>query len=133
MQPKTVLLFDGECNLCNGFVQFVLARDKQQVFQFASLQSVQGQALLRHYGVEAKLLSTLVLIHAGQSYTQSDAVLEIARLLSGLWPAAYPLRYLPRSLRNHLYQVVAQRRYRWFGRQQVCWLPTPALQQRFLS
>ena len=133
MLPKTIVLFDGDCTLCNGFVQFLLARDARAIFCFASLQSTLGRQLLDQYAVRAENLSTLVLIHAGNAYTQSDAVLEIAGLLGLPWRLLSPLRYLPRGLRDRLYQVVASHRYHWFGRQHACWLPTPELRQRFLD
>ncbi|UOR06020.1 thiol-disulfide oxidoreductase DCC family protein [Hymenobacter aerilatus] len=131
-QPPAVILFDGVCNLCNGFVQFVIARDAQAHFQFASLQSGVGQALLATHGaVVAATPETVVLVENGRVFTHSEAVLRIMRHLPG-WRWLYALRVVPRKLRDAAYRWVASHRYRWFGREEACWLPTPALRARFL-
>jgi len=130
--PPAVILFDGVCNLCNGFVQFVLTHDAQAHFQFASLQSAVGQELLATHGVTvAATPESVVLVEGGRVFTHSEAVLRILRQLSG-WRWLYALRVLPRGLRDAAYRWVARHRYRWFGRQDACWLPTPDLQARFL-
>jgi len=127
-----ILLFDGVCNLCNGFVQFVIRRDPEAVFRFAPLQSEIGQALSRRAGLSAEEISTVVLFHRGRFFTHSDVALEITRLLPGFWPLLYGLRIIPKPLRDAVYNWVARNRYRWFGRQESCMVPTPELRQRFL-
>lgn len=130
--PTAVILFDGVCNLCNGFVQFVITHDSQALFRFASLQSEAGQALLARRGVAvAATPESVVLVDNSGVFTHSDAVLRILRRLAG-WRWLYALRIVPRGLRDAVYCWVARHRYRWFGRQGACWLPTPALQARFL-
>lgn len=130
-----VLLFDGVCNLCNGAVNFVIERDRAGRFRFASLQSEVGRRLLVQAGLPADYLGSLVLVDEERlAHVRSDAALEVARRLDGWWPLGYHLfRWLPRPLRDGLYGVVAQRRYRWFGRRETCRLMTPALQARFLG
>lgn len=131
-KPPTVILFDGVCNLCNGFVQFVIARDAQAYFQFASLQSPVGQELLAAHGVViAATPESVVLVEGDRVFTHSEAVLRVLRQLPG-WRWLYVLRVLPRGLRDMAYRWVAHHRYRWFGREEACWLPTPALRTRFL-
>lgn len=130
-----IILFDGVCNLCNGFVQFVIRHDPQERFRFAALQSPGGQALLAAHG-HAPLApladpDSVVLLADGHFYTRSTAILHIARRLGGGWRLAEMGWLLPRPWRDALYRFVARHRYRWFGRQQSCWLPTPALQARF--
>ena len=131
-----VILFDGVCNLCNGFVQFVIGHDPAGRFRFAALQSEAGQALLAAHGLDAAAIAnepeSVLLLSGGQLYSHSAAVLRIARGLGGWWRLAGVGRVLPRTWRDALYRFVARHRYRWFGRQDSCWLPTPALQTRFL-
>jgi predicted DCC family thiol-disulfide oxidoreductase YuxK len=127
-----ILLFDGVCNLCNGAVQFVIERDPKAVFRFASLQSEVGQQLLMEYKVTETNLGSVILIHEGKYYAYSDAVLETGHLLGGFWQIFYVFKVIPTFLRNIVYRYVAKNRYRWFGKQENCWLPTPELKSRFL-
>jgi predicted DCC family thiol-disulfide oxidoreductase YuxK len=133
---ESVLLFDGVCNLCTGAVQFIIRHDPQARIKFASLQSDAGQALLARHGVAQRLDGTddtVIYIEDGRVYTHSDASLRVARRLGGALGLAYGFIIVPRFIRDFVYRLVARNRYRWFGRKQVCWLPTPALQARFLS
>lgn len=132
--PAATILFDGVCNLCNGFVQFVIRHDAAGRYRFASLQSAAGQALLRAHGVPlASEPDSVVLVENGRAYTHSAAALGILRGLgSPLSGLAIVLLAFPRFLRDAVYRLVARYRYRWFGRQDACWLPTPELAARFL-
>jgi predicted DCC family thiol-disulfide oxidoreductase YuxK len=126
-----VLLFDGVCTLCNGFVPFVIERDPAGRFQFAPLQS---DAAVRLLGVAPPLLpDSLVLLEDGRLFTRSTAALRVARGLRFPWPLAYVLVAVPRPMRDWVYDVVARNRYRWFGRRDVCMVPTPELRSRFLN
>lgn len=127
-----VILFDGVCNLCNGFVQFVMARDPQARFSFASLQS----------GAAARLLSgrcgrslpdSVLLLQGGRLHEESDAALHVLRGLRFPWNLLYGFIIVPPPLRNLVYRWVARNRYRWFGKRDVCMVPTPAEQARFLN
>jgi predicted DCC family thiol-disulfide oxidoreductase YuxK len=134
---SAVILFDGVCNLCHGFVQFIIRHDTAGRFRFAALQSPAGQALLAAHG-HAPLVAlpdpdSVVLLENGRLYTHSTAILRIARLLGKGWRLAEAGWLLPRPWRDALYRFVARHRYRWFGRQEACWLPTPALRARFLT
>jgi predicted DCC family thiol-disulfide oxidoreductase YuxK len=124
-----VLLFDGVCTLCNGFVQFVIEHDPAGRFQFAPLQS---DAARRVLGV-APLPDSFVLVEDSRLFTRSTAVLRVARRLRFPWPLAYVFVAVPRPVRDWLYDAVARNRYRWFGRREICMEPTPELQSRFLS
>jgi predicted DCC family thiol-disulfide oxidoreductase YuxK len=128
-----VVLFDGVCNLCNGSVQFIVRHDPEGRFRFASLQSEAGQALLRRHGMDPAELSSVVLVEGGRAHTRSDAALRIAGGLPGAWKAAGALRAVPRPLRDLVYGWVARNRYRWFGKQDACMIPTPELRARFLG
>lgn len=129
---KKVILFDGVCNLCNGAVLFIIKRDKKVKFSFASLQSTFGQNQLKKYGLSSEELSTIVLLKEGRIFTKSSAALEIAKELDGLWPAFYFFKIVPKFIRNFFYDFIAQNRYRWFGKQEACMIPTPELKARFL-
>ena len=130
---NAVILFDGVCNLCQAAVQFVIARDPQAYFTFASLQSPAGQQLLAAHGLTHEVCDSVVLIEGTHHWTESDAALRIVPHLTGWWPLLAWLTFLPRPLRNGVYRYVARQRYRWFGRHDTCLLPTPELRQRFLD
>ena len=128
-----VILFDGVCNLCSSSVRFIIARDPAARFRFASLQSEAGQALLGGHGLDTGALSSVVLVEDGRVHTRSDAALRIAWRLSGPWPLAGVFRAVPRGVRDGVYDWIARNRYRWFGKTEACWLPTPELRARFLE
>ncbi|HPI80747.1 MAG: thiol-disulfide oxidoreductase DCC family protein [Cyclobacteriaceae bacterium] len=130
---NAVVLFDGACNLCNGSVQFIIRHDSRAQFYFAPLQSPYGQAQLRKFGIPPMALNTLALIKGDRLYQRSNAVLEIARKLGGFLPALYLLKVIPTFLRDWVYNGVAKNRYRWFGRQDKCMVPSPSLKARFLD
>ena len=127
------ILFDGVCNLCNGFVRFVIARDPAARFRFAALTSPAAARVLREAGGTPPLADSMILIEEGRVFMRSDAPLRIARGLSFPWPLLYAFIVVPRFIRDRIYDVVAARRYRWFGRRDVCMIPTPDLKQRFLD
>ena len=129
---QPVVLFDGVCNLCHTSVRFIIKRDPQARFHFASLQSAPGQSLLARYRAPGDL-DTVVLIEDGQCYTRSTAALRICRRLNRLWPVLYVLMVFPRPLRDAVYQWIARNRYRWFGRLEACPLPDPGVRGRFLD
>jgi predicted DCC family thiol-disulfide oxidoreductase YuxK len=129
-----LLLFDGVCNLCQGVVQFIIERDPEGYFTFASQQSEVGQALLARLGIatDADGLGTgIVLLRGDQYWTASTAVLQIVRHLRRGWPLIYAGIILPRRWRDALYFWVGRHRYGWFGKQEACWLPRPELAARF--
>ena len=133
-----VLLFDGVCNLCHGVVQFVIRHDPRGQFRFAALQSPAGQALLAAHGLSPTAAlgadpDSVVLLAGGRAYQRSAAVLQVARRLGWPWRLLALGAVLPLGWRDALYDYVARHRYRWFGRQPACLLPTPALRARFLN
>ncbi len=128
-----VVLFDGVCNLCSGAVWFIAERDRAARFRFAPLQSQEGQALRANScpGVHGR--ETICVVTDRDCLTQSDALLHIVRGLDGLWPVLAVFRIVPRPLRDWLYRLVARHRYRLFGRQDTCMVPSADLAGRFLS
>lgn len=127
-----IILFDGVCNLCNGAVQFILKRDVQKYFKFASLQSEAGQRLAARHGVDPNGLHSMILIEGDNVYQRSTAVLRIARHLKGFSFTSIFLS-VPTFLRDGVYNFVARRRYRLFGKADECMLPTRELRSRFLE
>ena len=131
-KATSIIFFDGICSLCNAWVRFVMHRDSHGRFRFAPLQSATAQKML---GPDFSLekASSLILVEGGQTYTKSDAVLRIAQNLDFPWNTAYVLRWIPRFLRNGIYDVVARSRYSWFGKEAECPIPTPEERMRFLE
>lgn len=133
-QFPAVILFDGVCNLCNGFVQFVIARDPAGRFRFAALQSDAARRLLGRLETPQEWPDSLVLVEDGQYFfVRSGAALRVARGLRFPWPLAYVFVGVPRPVRDWVYDIVARNRYRWFGRRDVCMIPTPGLRARFID
>ena len=130
----TVVLFDGVCNLCNGFVNWVIDRDPAARFRFASLQSEAGRAVVSRAGLDPVGLSSLVVVRGGRVFTQSSGVLLIGGgLRTPMAPAARALRVIPRVIRDAGYRCVARLRYRVFGKSDACRVPTPELLAHFLD
>lgn len=130
---KQILLFDGVCNLCDTTVQFVLQRDKKEIFLFAPLQSPIAKKLLVAEPNYITGLYSIVLIKNGVIFDESTAVLYLVKELAGAWPLLYYLFiWWPKPIRDALYRFVAKRRYRWFGKRDFCRIPDKAYQDRFL-
>ncbi|MGE7927558.1 thiol-disulfide oxidoreductase DCC family protein [Lysinibacillus sp. YR326] len=126
-----IILFDGVCNFCDSSVQFIIKYDQAAYFQFASIQSDAGQALLAQYEVPENI-DSVILIEHGKVYFESAAALKICRRLDSFWPVCYIFVMIPSFIRNKMYRLFAKNRYRLFGRKEVCLLPTPSQRKRFL-
>jgi predicted DCC family thiol-disulfide oxidoreductase YuxK len=127
-----ILIFDGVCNLCNGMVQFFIKNDKQKKLRFASLQSEFGQQVLKQNGLNIDQFDTFIFIENDILYTKSDAGLKVFRTLGGIWRFMYVFILLPKFFRDWVYSLIAKNRYKLFGKQESCWIPTPELKSRFL-
>lgn len=127
-----VLLFDGVCNFCNDTVNTLIKIDRRGVIRYAPLQSETGQNMLDAFGYGGEQLSTIVLIVDGSIYTKSDATLQIAKHLGGLWHLFRIFKIVPRPIRNGVYDWIARNRYKWFGKKDACMIPTPDVRSRFL-
>jgi predicted DCC family thiol-disulfide oxidoreductase YuxK len=130
---KKIILFDGLCNLCEASVQFVIKYDKEDVFRFVALQSELGQKIIAHIGISAKNIDSVVLYQPGVAYYyKSNAALQITRGLGGIFHLGTVFRIIPTGFRNLIYDYVAKNRYRWYGKKDVCLVPTAALEAKFL-
>ena len=127
-----VILFDGICNLCNGAVQFVLRRDRQQYFRFASLQSGYGVTVMKRFGLDPGVLHSILLLEGDHLYQKSDAALRIASRLSGVSFLRH-LRFVPAFIRDAVYDLIARFRYNIFGKKDQCMIPGPDLKSRFVG
>lgn len=133
-ENKKIILFDGVCNLCNNSVNYIIERDKNDVFRFASLQSEIGKKLVSERGLDTNKLESVILIDPGIAYYQkSAAALEIAGLLSGGISYLKYFSFLPEGIRDSIYDLVAGNRYKWFGKKDACLLPATHLQAKFLE
>ena len=128
-----VILFDGVCNLCNGFVQFLIKQDSKGSFKFASLQSQSAQDLLLTENMSADRFDSVVYISGSEVWQKSAAVLRILNDVGGLWKMFYVLIIIPRIISDAVYDFVATNRYRMFGKRQECMVPTDELRSRFLE
>jgi predicted DCC family thiol-disulfide oxidoreductase YuxK len=130
---QNVVLFDGFCNFCNASVQFILKRDPKGVLKFAPLQSDSGKLILAEYGLPSDHAYSILLVCNNKIYSSSDAVMRIARTLSGLWPVFYYIMLItPRFVRDAAYKWVADHRYRYFGKRDTCMIPNKEQRERFL-
>ncbi|MBE4910221.1 thiol-disulfide oxidoreductase DCC family protein [Bacillus luteolus] len=128
---RRIILFDGECNFCDQSVQFIIKRDPKGDFKFASLQSETGKELLSKYNA-SKSIDSIILIEDGHCYYKSSAALRICKKLKGAWKLLYLFIILPRPLRDFFYDIIARNRYKWFGKNESCRIPSPEERKRFL-
>jgi predicted DCC family thiol-disulfide oxidoreductase YuxK len=133
MSDNSVILFDGVCNLCNNSVQYVIKHDARKIFRFAALQSDAGQAILKQYNLPSTDLNSFVLLQNNTVYTKSTAALLVAKQLNGIVKVLYGFIIVPAFIRNAVYNIIAKNRYKWFGKQISCMMPTIDLQSRFLK
>ena len=133
IKQQKIILFDGVCNLCNGSVIFVLKREKKPIFKFASIQSEAGRELLKWCGLSPSYNEAVILIDNEKIYLGSSAALKIGQELTLPWNVlAYAGLVVPKFIRDWIYNKIAQHRYQWFGKQDVCMVPTENLKARFL-
>ena len=127
---RPVILFDGVCNLCNGAVRFILKWEKTPAFSFTALQADAAEKILNNFRNEI-IEDSIIYVEDGKLFQKSTAVLKIAAHLRFFWIFKY-FRFLPVRFRDRVYDYIAHNRYRWFGRQNQCMIPTPEIKSRFL-
>ena len=129
---ERIVFFDGVCNLCDSSVQFIIKRDPNGKFKFSPLQNEKGQEVLSMNELRTSDFDSILLSINGKLYQKSSAALRIAKELNGLWPLMYAFIIVPPFIRNVVYDFIAERRYKWFGKKDACMLPTPEMRSRFL-
>lgn len=133
-ENKKIILFDGFCNLCDTSVQFIIKRDKKDVFRFVSLQSDLGKELIQYLGMDAKKTDSIILYEPSRAYYyKSKAIFEIIKSLGGFWQILLFFAIFPQSFTDKLYDFVAKNRYRWFGKKDNCMIPTQEILSKFLG
>lgn len=130
---SAVIVFDGVCALCSRWVRFLLRFDHRGRYRFAAMQGTHGRALLEQHGLDPEDPLSFLLLEQGRAWTDTDAIMRVVGGLGGAWRMVTVLRVLPRVWRDGAYRVLARNRYRWFGRHDSCYLPTPAQATRFLD
>ena len=128
-----VILFDGVCNLCNSSVNWVIDHDRKNQFKFAALQSDYGKNRLNTLKLSPDIMDTVILDAGGAIFTESDAILRIVKDIGGIYSLAGIFLFIPKFIRDFFYKVVSRNRYRWFGKRELCRVPTPDLQSKFLE
>jgi predicted DCC family thiol-disulfide oxidoreductase YuxK len=127
-----ILLFDGHCNLCNAWIQFIVKRDSAGTIRFASLQSGAGRRLLEEHKIDENYIESLVFFEEERFSVSSTAALRTLSYLDSWQKHLIFLTVIPRSLRDLVYRFIARNRYKWFGRREQCMIPTTELSKRFL-
>lgn len=131
---KKIILFDGVCNLCDSAVQFIIARDKKDVFRFVALQSNLGLEICNYIGVDQKMTDSIILYEPGKAYYyKSEAALKIASELGGFYGFLAIFNFLPKRINDSIYDYIAKNRYKWYGKKEHCPIPTPELKAKFLE
>lgn len=131
MADNRIIFFDGVCNLCNGAVDFIIKHDKKAAFKLAALQSEEANNFLRQEQTEK--LDSIVLYDNGKLFTKSTAALRIAKELGFPWRIFQIFLIIPKILRDPVYDLIAQYRYKLFGKRDTCRLPSEETKSRFLS
>lgn len=133
-KDKKIILFDGVCNLCNTSVQFVIKHDKKDLFRFVPLQSDLGKKILNHLGINREHTDSIVLYEPGKAYYyKAEAALKIINKFGGYYKLLNLFRIFPKFISNAIYDYIAKNRYRWYGKQETCMIPTPELSAKFLA
>jgi len=130
---KPVIFFDGVCNYCNALINFVIRQDKKKIFLFATLQSEAGQKILTENKLPAIDPDTFLLLENGKLYSRSTAALRISNKLPWYWKWAQLFWIFPKFIRDGVYNLIAQNRYKWFGKKEECMIPAPEIRERFLQ
>ena len=132
--PCSIIVFDGVCALCSGWVRFLLHRDRVRRYRFAAMQTAAGRALLKTHGLNPDDPVSFLLVDDDGAWTDTDAIARVLAGLGGSWRwASWSMSLVPRILRNAAYRVIARNRYRWFGRYPHCHVPLPDQRERFLN
>ena len=132
-ETDRVVLFDGVCNLCGAWARFLIRIDTNHVFKLASMQSDEGQSILRWYGLPTDRFDSMVLVEGARSSTKSTAFVRVMRHLPFPWRLLSVFSALPKVFRDWAYNIVATNRYVLFGRTETCLVPSPDQEHRFLK
>lgn len=126
-----IILFDGVCNLCGNSVSLLIKYDKNNIFRFAAMQTKAGENIMQEYPIFNDRKS-IILIKQGTVFYKSDAIIEIAKQITG-WPSILKYGFLfPKFLRDGIYDLIAKNRYFLFGKKDTCSTPSEKDIKRFI-
>lgn len=129
---NVVILFDGVCNFCNRTVNLMIKHNQSGVLKFSPNQSVAGQKMAKEFEIDIQSMKTVIAIIEGKVYFKTDAIIEIAKRLTG-WPRIFSLlKFIPKPIRDFFYDIFAKYRYRLFGKKPHCMLPDQSVKDSFL-
>ena len=130
---NNVIFFDGVCNLCNASVNFIIKKDKNNIFKFAALQSDFAKKTLASFPKDKTQADSILYLENKKLYSKSSAVLHIAKHLNGGYPILFGFIIVPKFIRNFAYDFIAKNRYKWYGKKQECMIPTPEIKSKFIA
>jgi predicted DCC family thiol-disulfide oxidoreductase YuxK len=131
---KKIILFDGVCNLCDASVQYIIKKDKKDIFRFVALQSDLGHKITKHIGVDTTNLDSIILYEPGTAYYyKAEAALKIATTFGGFYSILKLFTFIPNTISNFIYDYIAKNRYKWYGKKESCMMPTESLKSKFLT
>jgi len=131
--PTHIIFFDGVCNLCNSSVNFIIKRDRKNIFYFASLQSDVAKDILGKNYPSSGTFDTILYLENNKLFTYSTAILRIGKKLPFPYPLFYAFIIVPPFIRNYIYGIISRNRYKWFGKKDQCMIPAPGLKAKFLD
>ena len=132
-KDKKIILFDGVCNYCNDKVNFIIKNDKHDIFRFVALQSETGQKIIKYLGIDSSI-DSIVLYEPGYAYfIKSEAVFRIIKHLSSSVRLLLFFNFIPTSIKNVFYDIIAKNRYNWYGKKESCMMPTEELKRKFIA
>ena len=132
-KDKKIVLFDGVCNYCNDKVNFIIKNDKHDVFRFVALQSETGQKIIKYLGIDVSI-DSIILYEPGYAYfIKSEAVFRIIKHLSSSVRLLLFFNFIPTSIKNIFYDIIAKNRYNWYGKKESCMMPTEELKRKFIA
>ena len=132
-KDKKIVLFDGVCNYCNDKINFIIRNDKQDVFRFVALQSETGQKIIKYLGIDSSI-DSIILYEPGYAYfIKSEAVFRIIKHLSSAVKLLLVFNFIPTSIKNIFYDIIAKNRYSWYGKKESCMIPTEEVKRKFIA
>ena len=132
-KDKKIVLFDGVCNYCNDKINFIIKNDKKDVFRFVTLQSETGQKIIKYLGIDNSI-DSIILYEPGYAYfIKSEAVFRIIKHLSSAVKLLLVFNFIPTSIKNVFYDLIAKNRYNWYGKKESCMIPTDDVKRKFIA
>lgn len=131
-KDKKIIMFDGVCNFCNDKINFIIKNDKKDVFRFVALQSETGKKIIKYLGIDNSI-DSIVLYEPGYAYfIKSEAVFRIIKDLSSSIKFLLVFNFIPTSIKNVFYDLIAKNRYKWYGKKESCMMPTDDIKRKFI-